>query len=147
MAASDGNPAGEQPASGERTGSEPGGAEPAYHLLLSREEARVLRTALDLLISDVAHDGQIRELARAVIARLPASTDPYAIPDDDEAGGADDEPPDSIPLLAPELKIVHTAVHLLLDDLQREQAQEIEILQQIIAKLPDEHAIRAISLD
>ena len=45
------------------------------------------------------------------------------------------------------MKIVHTAVHLLRDDLQREQADELHILQRILEKLPDEHAIRAISLD
>jgi len=107
-----------------------------YHLLLEPAEATVLRTALDLAISDFAGEGQIRELARAVIARLPGAEAPSAR-----------EHPAAIPLEAREMKIVHTAVHSLLDDLQREQADEIEILQGIIEKLPDEHAIRAISLD
>jgi hypothetical protein len=110
--------------------------EPDYHLLLEPEEAIVLRTALDLAISDFAGEAQIRELARAVLARLPEAEAPSA-----------HEHPAAIPLEAREMKIVHTAVHLLLDDLQREQADEIEILQRIIEKLPDEHAIRAISLD
>jgi hypothetical protein len=145
MEANDGNPAGEAPDSGERKGSE-GVPEPAYHLLLAPEEAPVLHTALDLLISD-ARDGQIRELARAVIARLPGSAGASATGDGDDERDAPLAGVTSIPLQPREMKIVHTAVHVLLDDLQREQAGEIEILQQIIEKLPDEHAIRAISLD
>ncbi len=44
------------------------------------------------------------------------------------------------------MKITHTAVKLLLDDLQREQADEREILRAILDKLPDEHTMRAITL-
>jgi hypothetical protein len=44
------------------------------------------------------------------------------------------------------MKITHSAVKLLLDDLQRGQAQEREILRHIVAKLPDEHTMRAIEL-
>jgi hypothetical protein len=143
MAANDGNPAGEAPENDEPAGAARMGSEPDYHLLLAPEEAAVLRTALDLAISDFARDAQIRELARAVIARLPGGADS----EDDEGAGAERGHVLSIPLRAPEMKIVHTAVHLLLDDLQREQADEMQILQSIIDKLPDEHAIRAISLD
>ena len=52
-----------------------------------------------------------------------------------------------MPLTAPQMKITHTAVRLLLDDLQREQDDERQVLWQILEKLPDEHAIRAIELD
>ena len=38
------------------------------------------------------------------------------------------------------MKITHSAVQLLLNDLQREQADEREILRAILDKLPDEHA-------
>ena len=31
--------------------------------------------------------------------------------------------------------------------MRRDQADEIKLLQQILGKLPDEHAIRAIALD
>jgi hypothetical protein len=38
-------------------------------------------------------------------------------------------------------------VRLLLSDLQREQAAERKTLRAILDKLPDEHSMRAISLD
>jgi hypothetical protein len=135
----DGTPAGEMPEHSETTI-----ADPAYHLLLTPEEVPVTLTALDLLIADVAHDAQIRELARAVISRLPAQPALTS----ERTGAADAEADTaSVPLRAPEMKIVHTALHLLLDDLQRDQADELHVLHRIIDKLPDEHAIRAISLD
>lgn len=40
-----------------------------------------------------------------------------------------------------------SAVKLLMDELQREQASQREILRSIMNKLPDEHTIRAIKLD
>lgn len=50
--------------------------------------------------------------------------------------------------LAPQqMRITHTAVRILLDDLQRGQAAEREILRGILEKLPDEHTMRAIQLD
>jgi hypothetical protein len=135
----DGTPAGEMPEQRDTTI-----ADPAYHLLLTSEEVAVTLTALDLLIADVAHDAQIRELARAVISRLPAQAATTAEHSNAAHGEADTV---SVPLRAREMKIVHTALHLLLDDLQREQADELHVLHHIIDKLPDEHAIRAISLD
>ncbi len=126
----------------------PSGAQPAYHLLLAPDELPVLRTALELLIAD-SRDHQILSLARAVLERTPASAPPRPRrpgPSGDDGEG-DEDWATSIPLAAGEMKIVHTAVHLLRDDLQREQADELHILQQILEKLPDEHAIRAISLD
>jgi hypothetical protein len=103
-----------------------------YHLHLEPDEARVAATALRLLISDEAHEALIRGLARGVLGRLS------------EAPTADK--PLTLALSEPEMKITHTGVKLLLDDLQREQADERRILWQIIEKLPDEHAIRAIVL-
>jgi hypothetical protein len=44
------------------------------------------------------------------------------------------------------MKITHSAVRLLINDLQREQADEREILWRIVGKLPDEHVMRAIEL-
>jgi len=52
-----------------------------------------------------------------------------------------------VPLSPAQMKITHAAVRLLLNDLQRGQASEREILRAILDKLPDEHAIRAIELD
>lgn len=123
----------------------PSGAQPAYHLLLAPDELPVLHTALELLIDD-SRDHQILSLARAVLERTPASPPPRPAPTADD-GEIDEDWATSIPLAAGEMKIVHTAVHLLRDDLQREQADELHILQRILEKLPDEHAIRAISLD
>jgi hypothetical protein len=45
------------------------------------------------------------------------------------------------------MKITHTAVRLLLDDSQREQDAERQLLWRIVDKLPDEHSIRAIVLE
>jgi hypothetical protein len=44
------------------------------------------------------------------------------------------------------MKITHSATRLLLNDLQREQDQERQMLHAILEKLPDEHVMRAIQL-
>jgi hypothetical protein len=46
-----------------------------------------------------------------------------------------------------QLKITHTALHSLLDDFGHEEAEVIHVIHEVLAKLPDEHAIRAIQLD
>ena len=89
--------------------------------------------ALRLFISDEAHEIQIRRLAREVIAGLQ-------------------EPPNeqgvlTVSLEPRQMKITHSAVRLLLNDLQREQAAEREILRSVLDKLPDEHTMRAIDLE
>jgi hypothetical protein len=108
------------------------GPEPAYHLFLDSEEAPVLARALRLLISDEAHEPMIRGLAREVIANLDATPEPNGKL--------------TVPLTPPQMKITHTATRLLLDDMQREQASEREILRRVLDKLPDEHTMRAIDL-
>jgi hypothetical protein len=105
-----------------------------YHLFVNPEEAPVAVTALRLLISDEAHEPRIRQLAREVIERLTSQ------PQEDEVLL-------TVSLSPSAMKITHTAVKLLLDDLGREQGEERRILRQILEKLPDEHAIRAIQLD
>ena len=45
------------------------------------------------------------------------------------------------------MKITYSAVKLLLNDLQRGQADERGVLRGILEKLPDEHTMRAIQLD
>jgi hypothetical protein len=107
--------------------------EPAYHLVLSLEEVPVAASALRLLISDEAHEPQIRRLARDVLTALDGAPDERGLL--------------SVPLAAQQMKITHSAVRLLLNDLQREQASEREILRGILDKLPDEHTMRAIALD
>jgi hypothetical protein len=111
------------------TAAEP---EPGYHLFLHPDEVPVAAEALRLLISDEAHQPQIRRLAREVLAELQAQPD------------ADGRLTVS---LAPEqMKIAHSAVRLLFDDSQREQTSEREILRGILDKLPDEHTMRSIVL-
>jgi hypothetical protein len=107
--------------------------EPAYHLFLEHEEVPVAASALRLLISDEAHEPQIRRLAREVITALEGEPD--------ERGRL------TVALGPEQMKITHGAVRLLLNDLQRGQAAEREILHAILDKLPDEHTMRAIELE
>ncbi|HEX5308085.1 MAG TPA: hypothetical protein VFW38_03300 [Solirubrobacteraceae bacterium] len=107
-------------------------AEVDYHLFLDREEASTLAHAVRLLISDEAHEPQIRTLAREVLELLDH--------------GPDTDGKLTLPLSAQQMKISHTAARLLLDDLQRGQADERDILRRVLDKLPDEHTMRAIEL-
>lgn len=107
--------------------------QPAYHLHVDGEEAAVTASALRLLISDEAHERAIRAYARGVLDAL--------------AGEPDVSGALTVELSASQLKIAHTAVKLLHDDLGREQADERRVLARVLAKLPDEHAIRAITID
>jgi hypothetical protein len=107
-------------------------SEPAYHLFLDSDEVPVVASALRLLISDEAHQPQIRRLAREVLAELESEPD---------ANGRL-----TVSLTPEQMKITHSAVRLLLDDSQREQASVRNILRGILDKLPDEHTMRAIVL-
>jgi hypothetical protein len=46
-----------------------------------------------------------------------------------------------------QLKIVHTALKSLFDDLGREEREVKRVVQAVLDKLPGEHEIRAIDLD
>ena len=107
--------------------------EPPYHLFLDTEEVAPTTSALRLLITDEAHEPGIRGLAREVIASLDGEPD--------ERGKL------TVTLTPEQMKIAYTALKLLLGDLQRGQADEREILRRVIDKLPDEHTMRAITLD
>jgi hypothetical protein len=50
-------------------------------------------------------------------------------------------------LTAAQLKIVHTALKSLWDDLGHEEHDVQQVVQAVLAKLPGEHEIRAIDLD
>jgi len=113
--------------------SDPGGPESFYHLFLDIDEVPVTASALRLLISDEAHEPEIRTLAREVLAALEE------LPDDQGML--------SVPLAPQQMKITHSAVRLLLNDLQREQAAERDVLRGVLEKLPDEHTMRAIVLE
>jgi hypothetical protein len=99
----------------------------------STREVPVAASALRLLISDEAHEPEIRQLAREVIAGLGAEPDEHGTL--------------TVTLEPKQMKITHSAVRLLLNDLQRGQADEREILREILEKLPDEHTMRAIQLE
>jgi hypothetical protein len=107
--------------------------EPGYHLLLDLDEVPVAAGALRLLISDEAHEPRIRRLARDVLAGLEQTPDERGIV--------------TLSLEPQQMKITHSAVRLLLNDLQREQASEREVLRHILDKLPDEHTMRAIAIE
>jgi hypothetical protein len=104
-----------------------------FHLLLSTEEVPVTAQALRLLISDEAHEPLIRRLAREVLAGLG-----------ELAPGTD---PATLTLTAQQMKITHSAVRLLLNDLRRGEGDEVARLRAVLDKLPDEHVMRAIALD
>ena len=107
--------------------------EPAYHLFLDADEASAAAGAVRLLISDEAHQPRIRQLAREVLAGLEGTPSERNVL--------------TLPLSPEQMKITHSAVKLLLDDLRRGQAAERETLRSILEKLPDEHTMRAIELD
>jgi hypothetical protein len=46
-----------------------------------------------------------------------------------------------------QLKITHTALKSLLDDFGHEEHEVQQVIHDVLAKLPDEHSIRAIVLD
>lgn len=46
-----------------------------------------------------------------------------------------------------QLKITHTALRSLMDDFGRDNSAIHRVIREILDKLPDEHAIRAIQLD
>ena len=92
----------------------------------------VAASAMRLYVSDEAHQPEIQALGREVLSALEGAPDARGIL--------------SLPLTARQMKITFFAVRLLINDLQRGQADEREILWRIIEKLPDEHVMRAIEL-
>ncbi len=46
-----------------------------------------------------------------------------------------------------QLKITHTALRSLLDDFGHDERDVVRIINEVLEKLPDQHAIRAIQLD
>ncbi|HXB15815.1 MAG TPA: hypothetical protein VNV44_08735 [Solirubrobacteraceae bacterium] len=105
---------------------------PDYHLLLDPDEVPVAASALRLYLGDEAHQPEIQTLAREVLTGLEGAPGERGVL--------------SLPLSARQMKITFFAVRLLINDLQRGQADEREVLWRIIEKLPDEHVMRAIEL-
>jgi hypothetical protein len=52
-----------------------------------------------------------------------------------------------VELTPAQLKITHTALRSLLDDFGHDEPEVLDVIHEVLAKLPDEHAIRAIALD
>jgi hypothetical protein len=46
-----------------------------------------------------------------------------------------------------QLKITHTALRSLLDDFGHDEPDVVRVIHEVLEKLPDQHAIRAIQLD
>ena len=49
-------------------------------------------------------------------------------------------------LTAAELKVTHTALKSLLDDYGHDEHDVMQVIREVLDKLPDEHSIRAIDL-
>ncbi len=58
-----------------------------------------------------------------------------------------DETAFRLDLTAAQLKIVHTALKSLRDDLGHKEADVSRVVDEVLEKLPGEHSIRAIDLD
>jgi hypothetical protein len=73
------------------------------------------------------------------------------MPESPEVGrnreGDSDEFHYHLELTPAQLKITHTALKSLLDDFGREEHDVVQVIHEVLDKLPDEHSIRAISLD
>jgi hypothetical protein len=68
----------------------------------------------------------------------------------DLEGSAEPRPEDfhyHLELTPAQLKITHTALKSLLDDFGHEEHDVHRVIHEVLNKLPDEHSIRAISLD
>jgi hypothetical protein len=57
-----------------------------------------------------------------------------------------DEPAYRLELTAVQLKVTHTALKSLFDDLGHEERDVQGVVREVLAKLPNEHDIRAIDL-
>ncbi|MEA2251327.1 MAG: hypothetical protein QOI62_1856 [Solirubrobacteraceae bacterium] len=57
-----------------------------------------------------------------------------------------DEPAYRLELTAAQLKVTHTALRSLFDDLGHDERDVRDVVHEVLSKLPDEHEIRAIDL-
>jgi hypothetical protein len=109
----------------------------AYHLHLEPQERAITKQALELFVSDEAHEPHIRALVREVLELLDAP----------QAARSAAASALVVPLTPQQMKITHAAVKLLLNDSSREQESERRLLWSVLGKLPDEHVMRAIELE
>ena len=66
----------------------------------------------------------------------------------DDTGGliGPDETAYRLELTAAQMKVTHTALKSLLDDFGHDERDVQDVIHEVLAKLPDEHDIRAIDL-
>ena len=73
------------------------------------------------------------------------------MPDSPDLEGSTDASAESfhyhLELTPAQLKITHTALKSLLDDFGHEEHDVVRVIHEVLEKLPDEHSIRAITLD
>jgi len=67
--------------------------------------------------------------------------------EDTASGQGSEEVNYHVELTPAQLKITHTALKSLLDDFGHEEHDVGKVIHEVLAKLPDEHSIRAIVLD
>jgi hypothetical protein len=72
------------------------------------------------------------------------------MPDSPELEGSAESTGDfhyHLELTPAQMKITHTALKSLLDDFGHEEHEVIRVIHEVLEKFPDEHSIRAITLD
>ena len=77
---------------------------------------------------------------------MPFGLDAATVPVDVDELIQPDEIAFRLELTAAQLKIVHTALKSLFDDLGHEERDVAQVVAAVLAKLPGEHEIRAIDL-
>jgi hypothetical protein len=101
-----------------------------FPLYVHDDERDTLRLALRSLRDDLGHEEhRIAAVLDGLLGRIP------------------DQEPTPLDVDAAEMKLTHTALHSMLDDSRREQADDRARLHALLDRLPGEHDIRAIDLD
>lgn len=67
--------------------------------------------------------------------------------DEDQAPEIEEEVRYHLELTPAQLKVTHTALKSLLDDFGHDEHRLVEVIHEVLEKLPDDHSIRAISIE
>jgi hypothetical protein len=104
--------------------------EPTFPLYVHDDERETLRLSLQSFRDDLGHEEhRIAAVLDGLLKRIP------------------DGEPTPLTVDAAEMKVTYTALHSMLDDSRREQADDRAHLRALLDRLPGEHDIRAIDLD
>lgn len=104
--------------------------EPTFPLYVHDDERETLRLSLQSFRDDLGHEEhRIAAVLDGLLKRIP------------------DGEPTPLTVDAAEMKVTYTALHSMLDDSRREQADDRARLRALLDRLPGEHDIRAIDLD